>query len=77
MARRHRWSNFKDQLLAAALRAATLAAYVTSASTWGTAAVRLEFLKNPSGQRVDSIQQVFLASDSRDLITQLAILEKE
>ena len=81
MARRHRWPHFKDQLLAAWIAQARFA------KLWPEPAagycrqrcmLYLEiFLRNSSGQRFDSIQQVFLARDSRDLIAQLAVLEKK
>ena len=79
MARRHRWPHFKDQLLAAQVAQATFAKlWPEPAAGYCRTEVRaLRFLNNPSGQRFDSIQQVFLACDSRDLIAQLAVLEKE
>jgi len=78
MARGHGWSHFKDQLLASTLQ--TQRSPINGqkvATTSGTPLFTWKFLKISSGQRVDSIQQVFLACDSSDLIAQLAVLEKE
>src|SRR5204863_10111052 len=75
MARGHRGWNFQDQLLAVVSCAATLTRL--SPVTFGQCRYAAKFLKISSGERVHSIQQVFLAGDSSDLIAQLAVLEKE
>jgi hypothetical protein len=78
MAGGHGRSHLKDQLLAAVSRIANSASLCPKATTAGrTAAAQREIFEIPSGQRVDSIQQVFLAGDPGDLIAQLAVLEKE
>jgi hypothetical protein len=79
MARGHRRPHFKDQLLVATSRKATLAeGWPKKASDgWLLPIVPRNFRKILSGQRFDSIQQVLLACDSGDLIAQLAVLEKE
>jgi hypothetical protein len=78
MARGHGRPHFKDHVLAATSLAATLAKlWPKPGDGLLLPLVPWKFSGISSGQRFDSIQQVFLACDSGDLIAQLPVLEKE
>jgi hypothetical protein len=79
MARRHVRPHLKGQLLVTRVGRRHLPGGHNQRLATGARGPRYLgiFSGIPSGQGFDSIQQVFLACDSRDLIAQLAVLEKE